>query len=224
MQTKFIATLIIALLNIFLGFYILRKNYKNPNNIFYAGLCISGGIWALSMAALLVANSQVILDKVVMANYIFGILPPYFYLMFAYYYPYKLWNYSASLIKTIYLIPVFFIFLLLSRLIVLEDANYFNGLISQRSIFPNFLVFVVYFFIYILVGLCILLKKMKRIEGIYKINIKYLIIATLSTFIFTGIVSVFLLMLNVYTYDWLGPIFMLIHFVVVGYLLFYKSK
>ena len=192
MEIKFIATLIIGLLNIFLGFFILRKNPKNPGNINYAGLCVSGGLWALLMAALLTVNSQVMLDWVVIGTYVFGILPPMFYLMFAYHYPYRLWTYPLWLTRLIYGASLIFISLIIFRIVILEKAEYINGTYSQHAVFPYFLFFAVYFFAYIIWGLFILFKKFRSIEGIYRMNVKYLIAATFSTFIITGTTSVIL--------------------------------
>lgn len=224
MEIKFIATLVIALLNIFLGIFILKKNPKNPGNVYFCGLCVSGGIWALTMAWLLVINNQAALNVDLKLTYIFGILPPFFYLMFAYHYPYKLWLYSRKVIGLIYFLTTFFLLLVSVGWFNLEDSSVVDGLVRQSAIFPNFLIFAIYFFFYIIWGLIILIKKYKNIEGVFKVNLKYLIAATISTFIITGITSVIMPIFDSFSFDWLGPIFTLVHFTTVGYLLFYKLK
>lgn len=224
MEIKFIATLIIALLNIFLGVFIYRKNRQNPGNINYAGMCVSGGLWALSMAALLLVSSQGQLDIVAKLTYIFGMLPPLFYVMFAYHYPYRLWVYPKFLIRLIYTIALALILFSSLGTINFEISVFNNGVYTQQSVWPGFLIFAIYFFAYIIWGLFILFKKFHRIEGIYRINIKYLIAATFSTFIITGTTSVILPLLWTFAFDWLGPIFTLVHFTIVGYLIFIKSR
>ena len=134
MDIKFYLTIVIALLNIFLGLFILRKNYKAPGNIYYCGLCISGGIWAIFMAFLYFVNSNQLLEICIKGTYAFAILPPLFYLMFAYHYPYKGWNYPKWLLKLIFTITAVMeiifkksdkgiLLILISSLIILPFGN-----------------------------------------------------------------------------------------------------
>ena len=223
MIIKFALTLIISLLNIFLGIFIYKKNSKNASNIFYSGLCITGGLWALFMAFLLIVKDLNILENVNKGAFIFGVLPPLFYLLFAYNFPYKLKVYSKKIIYLIFLVSTVLFILILFGIIKMETIEVINGKVIRSSIFYDYLIYTVYFFGYVLWGFAILLKKFFKDSGIYKQQIKYLIIATISTFIFTGTVSIILILFNIFNYDWLGPIFTLIHFIVVGYLIFYKS-
>ena len=42
-----IIILVISLLTILLGLLVLFKNYKNPSNIWYFLMCLSGGGWGM---------------------------------------------------------------------------------------------------------------------------------------------------------------------------------
>ena len=224
MSVKFIIAIIISLLNIFLGLIILRKNYKNPSNIYYCALCVSGGLWAIIFASYLIINSQILFDYFIRATYI-CVLVPLFYLIFVYHYPYRLWVYPEWLIRLIFIIPSLLVFFIFSGILRLEEVVNIDGLLKAKTIFPNFLFFVIYFFIYIIWGIVVLFKKFKRIEGVYKINIKYLITATGLTFLLTGLINVILpLLFGTFFLDWLGPIFTLINFVIIGYLIFIRPK
>ncbi len=222
MEIKFIATIIIALLNIFLGIYIFKRNSSNPGNRNYAGLCISGGLWAIFMALLYFINNNQFAYFFLKGTYIFAILPPLFYLLFAYHYPYRLWNYPPIIIKSILFLSVILELFFVSGLLDLQSAKWVNGVLEQNVFFNDFLLFAIYFFGYVFWGLVILIKKFRRIEGVYRIRVQYLIIATILTFIIIGIISIVLPLFNNFYYDNLGPIFILLHFAVVGYLLFYK--
>jgi len=224
MSIKFIIAIIIALLNIFLGLIILRKNYKNPSNIYYAGLCMSGGLWALFQSLLFIVNSQLFLDFVYKCIYIFAIFPPFFYLMFTYHHPYKLWVYPQWLIKLIYFLPLAYFCLILFGFMDFNVVRFINGTATQNIIFNNFLFFTIYFFFYIVWGILILFKKFKNTERVHRIHIKYIIMATVITFIITGIVNVIMPLLDNFTYDWLGGFFILINFICIGYLIFIKPK
>jgi hypothetical protein len=74
------------------------------------------------------------------------------------------------------------------------------------------------------VGLNILFKKYIVADGVYKDQIRYLMIGTTLTFLTTGIVSVVLLLFYNFKYDWLGPIFLSIHLLIIGYFVFIKPK
>lgn len=222
MWYQFIITLIVGLLNILIGLFILRKNYKNPSNIFYACLCFGTGLWSLDMS--LLAYSQRTMGIFGELSYIFGILPPLFYLLFAYHYPYKLQVYPKFLMPLIYLAPLLMIFLAVLGIMDFQTFTYTNGAYVDNVNWPDAYIFSFYFFVYVLWALIVLIRKFKKVEGIYALNIKYLIMVTLANFVMAGTVSVFLPLLGDVTYDWLGPIFTLINIIFIGHLLFYKNR
>jgi len=205
MEIKFIVTIIIALLNIFLGIFILQKNYKNPGNLNFALMCVSGGLWAMLMAFLYFIDNNQLLIYALKGTYAFAILVPLFYLLFAYHYPYRLWNYPPWLTKAMVAVPIALAVCFISGLLNFQDF---------------FIMFGLYFFAYVLWGLVILFKKLRSIEGIYRINLKYLIAGTMTSFIITGAVSIILPLFGNFTYAWLGPIFILIPCVVASLLIF----
>jgi len=224
MDIKIISILIIALLNIFLGLWVYNRNRQNLANINYGALCVSGGLWAIAIGLIYFADNNQLLQYALKGTYIFALLPPLFYLLFAYYYPYKLWNYHPLLLKIIIAIPLILEILFISGVLNLQTAVLVNGVLKQDVFFKDFLIFTIYFLGYIVWALVVLFKKFNHDIGLYKIRVKYLLIATISTFIIIGVTSIILPLLNNFTYDNLGPFFILIHFVVAGYLLFYKVK
>jgi len=225
MIVKFTIVFIIALLNIILGVVIYKKNTKSKSNIYYTLMCITGGLWAIFMSWLLIERNLYVLENFVIKGiYIFGTLPPLFYLLFAYNFPYKLKVYSKRVISLIYFIPAVFILLILFGFFKMESVVIIDNILNQKSVHLDYTCFTLYFFTYILWGLVILVRKIKRDPGSYKNQIRYLIIATIGTFITTGFVSVILPLFNNFTYDWLSPLFLLIHFGVAGYLIFYYPK
>lgn len=225
MNLKFIVTFIVFLLYTILSILIYRKNKKSAINITYSLMCFSAGLWSLSMAALLI-NKDIYLyeNYIVKAIYFFGVMPPLFYLLFSYYFPYKLKTYPSLLIRIIYTIPIILSLLILVGVLKMETPKIVNNSIYQQINFFEFLIFTLYFFIYVVWGGVNLIKKYFTLTGIYKIQLKYLIIGTFSTFVTVGTVSVALPLTYNYKYDWLGPIFSIIHLLIIGYLIFYKSR
>src|SRR3989339_1668649 len=174
------------------------------------------------MAFLYIFKNDFLMQVALKCTYLFGMMPPLFYVIFAYHYPYKFWNYTQFLINIVFITPIILGILFLWGILNLQEAFIQNGVLQQIVHFNSFLIFSIYFFGYILWGLIILIIKIRRDTGFYRGRISYLIIATISTFIVVGIVSIILPLFNNWSYDWLGPILPLIHFLVAGYLLFYK--
>ena len=226
METKFLISFIIGILNIFLGIVIYNKNRQSLNNIFYGLMCFAGGMWGIFMSFLWITKDENLVNNfVVRGMYLFAILAPLFYLLFAYNFPLKSFIYSRKVLNFIVAIPIILIILILTSVLTMESITFSGDSVNSEFIASNFIFFVIYFFAYIIWGLAILLKKVgKDVFRSHKKAITYLIIGTISTFFLTGIVSVIMPLLGNSQYDWLGPIFLLVHFVVVGYLIFFEFR
>lgn len=223
MDTKNTFILIIGLLNVFLGFVVYLKHRKQSANFWFFILCLFGGGWGVIKALQLSIMDVFWQDHIfVKSAFIFGTLAAFAYLILCYYFPYKIKVYSKRLIFLIYFIPLVLIILGFFGLIKIHNNFIIDNILHREVRFPDFLVFAVYFFIYIFLGASLLYKKYLSADGIHKIQIKYLLIGTLGTFLTTGYVSVVLLLFNNFNYDWLGAIFLFINFSIVGYLVFIK--
>lgn len=225
MKIKFFLTVIIAILNIILGIIVYKKNNKSKSNRFYRNLCFTGGIWALFMAALLIIKDAFVLEHFIIKGiYFFAILPPLYYLLFSFYYPYNLETSQKKLQILIYAIPSVMAIFVLLGVLKMETFQLVHNQIYQTVVYPDYFILSLYFFGYIIWGFIRLLNKLNKDSGSYKNQISYLIIATFTTFVFTGSVSIILPLAGTFAYDWLGPIFLLIHFLTVGYLIFIKTS
>ena len=214
-----IIILIISLLTILLGFLILRKNYKNPSNVWYFLMCFFGGSWGVMKAIELSLMNVYWHDLVFRFVMLFGTLAPLAYFMLAYHFVYKIRGLPKILLYFIFLIGLILSVLNLARTLRHVEATIIDGVL-----YSDFLIFAVYFFIYIFLGLIILFKKYSASEGVSKGQIRYLMVGTTLTFLTTGIVSVIFLLFNNFTYDWLGAIFLSIHLLVIGYFIFIKPR
>jgi hypothetical protein len=224
MDIKNIIILIISLLNIILGFVVLAKNHKNPSNIWFFLLCLFGGGWGITIFFQYIITDQVLHDLVIVKLiYIFGILAPLAFLFLAINFPYKLKQYSNNLFW-FYLPPTVLILLIIAGILRMQEDVIIVGKLYESVVLRDSLIFVTYYFVYVVLGFFILLRKFLAAEIFYRKQIKYLMIATIGTFITAGIVCVVLTLFNIFAYDWLGPIFLLINFSAVGYLIFIQPK
>lgn len=217
--------IITGFLTIFIGTKILIKNTRNPSNISFFLLCLFGGLWALAKAVQYSVFDQqlhdLFINKII---YFFGLATPLCYLILAYHFPYKLKKYSKGIIYLIFSIAFTILLLTLLGVLKFHETQILNDVLKREVIFSQYIILTIYYFLYILAGFFILLKKYFVVEGVYKYQIKYLIIATISVFILIGIVNVLLVLLNNFTYDWVGPIFLFIHFFIISYLIYFKAR
>jgi len=225
MIIKFVVIFISGLVNIILGFFIFKKNSKNPINFWYFILCLTGGGWGIVKAVQLSwMNIFWVEHLIIKLTFIFGILAPLSYLLLAYNFPYKLKAYGKKIIFLVYFFPWLLVFLVMTGALKKENDFIFNNVLYREINLFDFSIFAIYYFVYVFLGFFILLKKYLSANNIYRPQIKYLMIATVGTFLTTGFVSVILLLFNNFAYDWLGAIFLLIHFGVAAYLIFYKPS
>lgn len=219
-----IIILIVGLLNVILGFVVLAKNQRNHSNIWFFIMCLFGGGWGVMKAVQLTVLDVAMHDLWIARIMMFcGIVAPAAYFMLAYHFPYKLKTFSKEKMFLIFIAPVVMVILTLAAIFTYTENSIVAGSLHREIIFGEFLIFAIYFFVYIFFGLNILLKKYKLSEGLNKNQIGYLMMATISTFIFVGFCSVILMLFNIFTYDGLGALFLLIHFLIVGYLIFIRG-
>lgn len=215
--------LISSILTIVLGFLVLFKGYKNPSNFWYFLMCFFGGSWGvMKVIQFLVIDvywHDLLISRFVM---FFGALAPLAYFMLAYYFVYKI-KLSKFRLYTIFFVAIIVSLLNLAGILKHADVSIINNNLHRDIIFGDFLIFSAYYFIYVVIGFIILLKKYFILDGVSKLQVKFLIIGTISSFFTTGVVSVILLLFNNFSYDWLGAIFLLIHFFIIGYLLFIRQ-
>lgn len=216
---------IISIFTILLGLVIYKKNYKNPSNFWYFCMCVFGGMWGImkviQFSVLDVYWHDLLISRFVM---IFGTLSPLAYFLLAYHFVYKDKNLSKSVIRLMVLISTVISFLYLLGVLKHAYVSIVGGVLHRDIVLFDFSIFSIYFFIYVFVGLNILFKKYIVADGVYKDQIRYLMIGTTLTFLTTGIVSVVLLLFNNFKYDWLGPIFLSIHLLIIGYFVFIKPR
>ena len=216
---------IISTLTILLGLAIYKKNYKNPSNFWYFCMCFFGGMWGImkviQFSVLDIYWHDLLISRFVM---IFGALSPLAYFLLAYHFAYKDKNLSKGVMRVMVLVSTTISLMYLFGLLRHAYVDIVSGVLQRDIVLLDFSIFSIYFFIYVFVGLNILFKKYIAADGVYKNQIRYLMIGTTLTFLTTGIVSVVLLLFNNFKYDWLGPIFLSIHLLTIGYFVFIKPK
>jgi hypothetical protein len=216
---KIILLFIASLLNLVLGLFIIFKNYKNKINLYYGLLALGTFLWSLGMSLIHITffNEWALNELIIRLIYIPAFLIPLFYFLFVLHFPYKTKLFFQNLVKPFIFISVVLTFLVILGILKPELLKLDNNIISQTSASPDYLILMIYYFVYILTSIIILFKKYFESAGVIKNQLGYVIIATLLSFILILVVSIVLPILNNFKFDWLGPLFTLINFFIIGY-------
>jgi len=215
--------IIVPFLNLVIGFWIIKMNSKLASNVFFGLLCISAAFWTLGMGLLHFLTDFYILEVYILKlTVIFSALIPMFYLMFATAYPFETKIFSRRLY--LITIPLIIIILVALDYFRVENIYFEQGRLIEQVVFKNYVIFAIYFFSYLALGFYFLIKKYFTLASIYKKNVKYILFSTLITFLVVTFLSIILPLVNKYFYDWYSPIFTLINFTVIAYLIFCKPK
>jgi hypothetical protein len=222
MDLKNLILIIVAIFNLFLGLLIISKDHKNYSHVYFGLMCVFGGLWTMFMGLLnSITDIRILETYILKFTWICSIFPPLFYILFSLNFPYNIKNQFKLL--WLYLIPGLLIFLSLLNSFQVETIYFENNRLVEKTIFDNYLIYAVYFFGYLLVGFFLLSKKYFSESGINKIRIKYILASTFITFLVVTLFSIILPLVNKYFYDWFSPIFTLINFIIIGYLIFLKD-
>lgn len=215
--------LVSGLLTILIGLLVFLKNFKNPSNIWFFLMCFFGGSWgvmkAIQLSVMDLYWHDALISRLIM---FFGTLAPLGYFMLAHHFPYKIKVLSQKTLFFVFLIAGILALLNLAGVLRHADVSIIDNTLHRDIVFWNFLIFAIYFFAYVFWGFILLAKKYAAADGVNKYQIRYLMIATVTTFLTTGIVSIIFLLFNNFKYDWLGAVFLLINFFVIAYFVFIK--
>lgn len=219
MSYKIIILGVVALLNLLLGFSIIKRNRLSRFNLYFGLLCISGGVWTALMLTLHLLTFLVGLDWVLRLMVADSAVMFLLYLLFAIEYPYPF------PIKTKWLItlPCILIVLAISGFFPVEKLFFDGGRLVEQTILRNYIIFSCFYIVYLLLTFYILFKKFFASSGLQRMQLKYIIISSGITFIIMTFFSVIMPLVNGYFTDWFSPIFTLINFIFISYWIYFKK-
>jgi|GEM_PF-6369299 len=224
---------IIGILNLILAIIVYLRNRKNLANFYYSMMVFSGSLWIFGLLGYsLSAASPYTRLLFLQLIYIFTLLTSFYYFIFTYHFPYKIFKLPK------YLFIILYIFILLYSLTLAFKPGYLIDLSilnTNKEIINigNYFIFSIIFLSFIISGIIILINKYKSTEGVIKKNIKYVLVATFLTYFLASITNLLsgffyiaestIFMQSIWaSLYWLGPVFSLINFIVIAWVLFKK--
>ena len=220
MLYKIIILGVVALLNLLLGFFIIKRNRLSRFNLYFGLLCISGGVWTALMVSLHLFASLTALDWILRLMVVVSTSMFLLYLLFSIEYPYP---FSLKRPWLIYIIPTVLIILEILGFFPVERISFSGGRLVEQTIFSNYIIFSGFYIGYLLLTFYILFKKFFTSSGLQRLQLKYILISSGTTFIIMTFLSVIMPLVNGYFTDWFSPIFTLINVVFISYWIYYKK-
>lgn len=224
MSYQSIILLIIAAINLCLAIAVYLRNRQNPANFYYSMMVFVGTLWILGLFgySLNQYNPEFRLFFYQML-YVCTLITSFYYFIFTYNFPYKTFKLNKFFINSLYIIVLAYSYVLS------VDSNYLISssifITNKENInFSNYLTFSLVFSCFIIAGFIILWLKYLKAEGVIKKQIKYILLATVATYVLASATNLFTGFWdnNYYIYIW-GPIFSLINVSVIAWVLFSKK-
>ena len=217
MSVESIILAVISVLLTILSLCILIRNMKNPIHISLFVMIIGAAIWVISNGLDYVYLS-VLLTKSI---YLGALLIAVGFLFFSFYFPFRQRRYTL-LLHILIIIPIIILVLLLYT----GDLFIEKMIEEGRKILygPVFHIFNSIFLIYWFWGIYNFVMKYKVSDGFHKWQIKNLFFAIAFSFV-AGIITNMVLpwMFNIWTLGWVGPMFSIVFFGFISYILFKKN-
>lgn len=217
-----VVLVLVAGLNLGMALLIWMRNPKNKINIYFALSVLMIGLWSFGEAMLRQASTDFLALFWARTENLFGFLIAAFFVFFTIYYPYE--NLKPSLIfkSLVFLVAAIGVFIIttpiyINEVIVSPPATDFIGLFWGR------LIFTLTFFIILLSGFAILVKKYFSAKGIIKKNLLSILVATGIFGTLGGYFGVVLPFFTGRDNPWFAPLFSVPMVIVLVWFIFRKE-
>lgn len=221
MWIKFSLLLIISIYSLVLGLYISRRNIAKELSIKYFGLmCFSAFVWIFCMSISQISKNPQLTIILAKLFYIAATLIFIFFTYFAIHFLYTIKNYRA--IRTLINTSVSIISILIFFFLIIGYKTEGSMIIEIENKTIH-LIYGIYIISILIISYYILFKKFITSSGINKSRIKHLIIFTLFPFLFGVFFDWYIPFINKHYLDWIGPVFAIIMYSAIIYLLFKKN-
>ncbi|MDD4289740.1 MAG: histidine kinase N-terminal 7TM domain-containing protein [Patescibacteria group bacterium] len=216
---KFGILIVISLLNMSLGLLIFKKNSAKQKCLNYFGLiCMSTGIWAISIGSSLLIKNVGVYKLLVKLFYISATCIFIFFALFAEEFIYKIYKKNIYRYLILIIFSIFLIFIVSNQFCIDTYTDKY-GLheVENKKIHLFYGIYIIMVSLY---SYYILFKKFIASNGINKNILKFIILGTLVPFVIGIYFDWYFPQIGKHYLDWIGPIFTAIMNLSIAYLLF----
>lgn len=186
-----IILLIVAVLELWLGLYILFRSPRDPINKSFILLTGAILLWVISNALIAFISNLVIVELLFRLAYVGGVFIGLFFLLFTAYFPYRTFQVPKRTMFFIALPSLALSFVLLFSDSIMSGLTVVRG-VNVAKLEPLFVLYLIYFLVYFIWTFLILYKKFIRSDGIHRWQLKYVLLSTTIPFAISLVTDVIL--------------------------------
>lgn len=215
---------VVALVNFVLAWRIWIGNSTHPNNIFFALAVFMAGWWSLWLVGLWGSSTPSSISLYLRLAFFSATLIPFFFYLFTHFFPYKTTRLSPLAFAALLIATAFILFISLAPNVLLPSEISPQWRFTYPHNFLWHLVFTLYLIALVSLSFRNLVTKYKRADGIWRLRLRQVIIATSVAFVGGALFNLILpIVLRNNWYGWIGPVFTVFMAGYIWYHVFWKT-
>jgi len=213
------ATFIAGIVMLIAGFIVYGRDKDKKSNLFFLLLSLSAALWSITLGLFEIAQNIYAVNYLLILVYITAATIPLALLFFSLALATEKINLSRLKLILIFT-PFILIFIgLLIPDFMLKNMDGYDGVAKAIAFGKWFPLFIVYILTYLFLSLGILVKHYYESAGIFKVELRYILLSTLGAILFSLGANLLLPNAGVFKYFWVGPVIIVFTLLVVGFLI-----
>ncbi len=201
------------------GFIVYARDRDKKSNLFFLLLSFSAALWSITLGLFEITQNIYTANLLLVLVYITAAIIPLALLFFSLALATEKINLSR--LKFIF---VFLPFILISTGLLIPDfmlknMDGFDSSTKMIAFGKWFPLFIVYILAYLFLSLGILVKRYRESAGIFKVELRYIFLSTLSAISCSLAANLFLPNAGVFEFFWIGPTIIVLTLLVIGFLI-----
>lgn len=224
MTIQNILLLVAALVNIIMSIIILSRGIKNKINLYFGLLTFFNFLWA---GGLIIVNSAINYE---LTRFFAGFIYPVALMVvvslfyFIVHFPYKIFELPKVYKWLIVLwISFYTIFCLVWYKVFVQNITLLPRVAINYEM-RSYLVYATFLVVLMLLGIIILFIKLHRADGIFKTQLRLILVAVIIGTLAGSYFNLFFMYFNDVRYNHLGPLFTLVINFIVFYFIFISKR
>ncbi|MDO8572475.1 MAG: ATP-binding protein, partial [bacterium] len=212
-------TFIAGFVMLITGVIVFTRDREKKSNYLFFLLSLSASLWSVTLGFFEITHNQFLEKYLLILVYITAAIIPLALLFFSIALATE--RIKLSRFKKI-LVWAPFIFIVTGLLIpdfILKNKDGFDGVAKTIAFGKWFPLYVAYIIGYLIASIGVMIKRYHEGAGIFKVELRDILLSTVTAIIFTLSTNLFLPNAGIFKYFWIGPIILVFTFLMVGYLI-----
>ncbi|MBI5817276.1 MAG: hypothetical protein HZB09_02515 [Candidatus Yonathbacteria bacterium] len=213
------AIFIAGIVMLIAGFIVYARDRDKKSNLFFLLLSFSAALWSFTLGLFEIVQDAYVVNFLLILVYVTAAIIPLALLFFSLALATEKINLSR--LKFIFVLTPFILISvgLLIPDFMLKNMDGFDGAARAISFGALFPLFIGYILAYLFLSLGILVKRYHESAGIFKVELRYILLSTLTAILLSLGANLILPNTGVFQYFWVGPTVILLMLLVIGFLI-----